>query len=114
MVENSFGVIANRWRCLLTCLQQEPLTGIHIIEACFTLHNLLQVRRPRLQANEVDHEDYQGSLVPGAWRANVQLTDTEPGAAGRPNDEGKVQRNYLKVYNNNVGRVPWHDDIVNK
>ena len=114
VVENAFGILANRWRCLLTCLQQEPQNGIKVVEACCTLHNLLRVRRPRLQANEVDREDDQGNLVPGAWRANVQLTDPDPGAGGRPNYEGKVQRNYLKdYYNSDVGRVPWQDHIVN-
>ena len=108
MEENAFGILANRWRCLLTCLQQKPQNGFNVAEACFTqVHNLLRIRRPRLQANEVDHENEQGNLVPGARRANVQLTDTEPGAGGRPNLEGKVRRNYLMdYYNSDVGRVP--------
>ena len=60
-------------------------------------------------------EDGQGNLIPGAWRQNMQLTDTEAATAGRPNYEGKVQRNYLMdYYNSNIGRVPWQDDIVNK
>ena len=113
-VENAFGILENRWRCLLTCLQQEPQNVISVVEACFTLHKLIRVRRPRLVANEVDHEDDQGNLVPGSWRANVQLTDTEPGAGSRPNFEGKVQHNYLKdYYNSDVGCLPWQDQIVN-
>ena len=115
VVENAFGILANRWRCILTCIELQPRNVIHVVEAAFILHNLLRMRQPRLSGNEVDCEDGQGNLIPGAWRQNMQLTDTEAATTGRPNYEGKVQRNYLMdYYNSDIGRVPWQDDIVNR
>ena len=37
-------------------------------------------------------------IVPGALRANIQLTDTDETATGRPNFKGKQMRNYLIDY----------------
>lgn len=114
VVENAFGILANRWRCLLTCLQLQPRNVNKVVKGTLTLHNWLRTRNPGLRANDVDREDGDGNLVPGAWRENVQLTYTQHGGAGRPNFEGKRQRNYLSdYYNSDVGRLPWQDRIVN-
>ena len=114
VVENGFGILANRWRCLLTCLNQDPPQCRKIVEGCVTLHNIQRLRNPRLQPNEVDREDEDGNLVPGAWRADVDMTVNEVGRAGRANQAGKVLRNYLcDYYNSDLGRLPWQDNIVN-
>ena len=113
VVENGFGILANRWRCLLTSLEQHPPTCTNIVECSVTLHNLIRQRHPRLQPNEVDREDDDGNIVPGAWRANAILTENDARGAGRPNHKGKVQRNYLSdYYNSDIGRLPWQDHIV--
>ena len=114
VVENAFGILANRWRCLLTCIQVKPLNATKVVKGTLTLHNLLRTRYPGLQGMEVDHEDPNGNIVPGTWQENVELTDTIPHRAGCPNIEGKRQRNYLSdYYNSNFGRLPWQDAIVN-
>ena len=114
VVKNAFGILAHRWHCLLSYLYQEPGNAINIVEASVTLHNLIRSCRPRLQLNEVDNEDDLGNLVPGAWRGNVQLTDTDAAGAGRPNFEGKIVRNYLMdYYSSDTGHLPWQDYIVN-
>ena len=114
VVENAFGILAQRWRCILGCMHQHPVNVVKVVEACTTLHNLIRTRQPRLQAREVDQEDDQGNIVPGAWRANVQLTEIDAATRGRPNYEGKKIRNYLMdYYNSDIGRVAWQDRIVN-
>ena len=37
-VENAFGVMADRWGCLLTTLRQEPQNLEIMVNACITLH----------------------------------------------------------------------------
>ena len=38
---------------------------------------------------EVDTEDIDGIVIPGAWRETVDLTETQGIIGGRPNFEGK-------------------------
>ena len=40
VVENLFGIMAKRFRCLLTTLEVQPEKAISISKACLTLHNL--------------------------------------------------------------------------
>ena len=41
--ENAFGILANRWCCLLTTLlQEEPQTVEIMVNACITLHYMLR------------------------------------------------------------------------
>ena len=103
VVENAFGILAHRWRCLLTCLQLEPRNVTVVVEASLTLHNLLRTRNPRAQANDVDREDENGNLIPGAWREHVQLTDPRNVGGCHLTREGKIQRNFLSDYS---GRLP--------
>ena len=72
VVENTFGLLAHRWRCLLSCLYLEPMKAINIVEGSLTLHNLICIHYLHLQANEVDHEDEQGNLVPGVPMSSSQ------------------------------------------
>ena len=76
VVENVFGIMAHRWRCLLTTLQVCPQRAISIIvQGCFTLHNYLSKRCPGMQAIEFDQEDDLGKVVEGAWRQGIQMSD---------------------------------------
>lgn len=46
IIENVFGILTHRFRCLLTTLQQEPVVVKDIVIASCTLHNFLCVRNP--------------------------------------------------------------------
>ena len=41
-VENAFGIVANRWGCLLTTLQQESQNVEIMVKTCIALHNMLR------------------------------------------------------------------------
>ena len=69
VVENSFGILANRFQVLLTTMQQSPATVKLIVKACLVLHNLMRIRYPALQNQQLDGADNQdGDFRPGAWR----------------------------------------------
>ena len=113
VVENTFGILAHRWRCLLITLQIEPENVIRVVLGCITLHNLLRKRRPGQLDRIVDREDEDGNVVPGAWREDVQMADPHAMLGQRATREGKNLRNYLAdYYSSPLGRLPWQDEVV--
>ncbi|XP_041373483.1 putative nuclease HARBI1 [Gigantopelta aegis] len=46
VVENAFGILANRFQILLTTMQHHPSTVKIIVKACIVLHNLMRMRYP--------------------------------------------------------------------
>ena len=111
--ENAFGILANRFQCLLGTLLQEPETVQSIVLACICLHNLMRIRFPGLQNIALDLEDNDHQVIPGAWRNDRVLQEVDQVRGGNVgNREGKQQRVYLKHYCNNVGAVPWQQDMI--
>lgn len=113
VVENAFGLLVQRWQCLLATQQQQPQVVTTISTACLVLHNLMRTRYPGVGRNHIDREDQQHRVIPGAWRDMALLTDLPPiRAAARATAEAKEMREYLEQYFNTVGAVPWQDDMV--
>lgn len=76
-IENSFGILANRWRIFRKPIILKVEKTMKIVQATVCLHNWL--RMADLNGNEkvkyvteesVDREDENG-FVPGSWRADV-------------------------------------------
>jgi len=113
VVENAFGIMANRFRVLTRTLPHKPETAALITHACCVLHNLLRARNPVAHADLVDREDANHNLIPGAWRAGVNMHEVEDHALrGRINVQAKTQRALLKLYYNSIGAVDWQQDKV--
>ena len=113
IVENAFGILAHRWRCLLSRMQMQPDNCTIAASAAITLHNLMRIRYPALQNLDVDQEDIDHTIVPGAWRTPQVLQDVNAIQGGnRATRLAKQQRIALKHYYNGVGAVPWQDDII--
>lgn len=112
VVENAFGITAQKWRCLLTTMQQPPTTVVTIVQGILTLHNIMRSRQP-LEPGEVDQEDNDGNIVPGAWRRHADLTDNRNIRGNQLTVVAKIQRNHLAdYYNHPIGAVPWQDRAV--
>lgn len=114
IVENGFGILANRWRVLHTPLGVTPDRARQIVLACITLHNLLRKRYPQLVRGEVDEFDDEGNVVVrGQWREGLILTPGHNLVGNRIQREAKMQRNYLcDYYNSPIGALPWQDRVV--
>lgn len=114
VVENAFGVMAQRWRVLLSTMQQLPLTVQAIIEACVCLHNFIRLRNPAIQNNQLDGEDAAHNLIPGAWRQDANLHDLHiPQLGNRGTVLARRQRDYLRDYFNSPrGSVPWQNMMI--
>ena len=76
VVENAFGILANRFEILLTTMQHHHETVRTIVEACCILHNLMRTRFPVVKNRLVDRAQPDGTLQPGAWRECRNLEDT--------------------------------------
>ncbi|XP_071490431.1 putative nuclease HARBI1 [Diadema antillarum] len=114
VVENAFGILANRFQCLLSTLRQNPSTVRSIVQACVCLHNLMRARYPSIQNPAFDMEDADHNIVPGSWRGEQTLVDIRQPTRGRPiTQAAQAQRNYIKAYYNSaVGSVPWQDTKI--
>ena len=114
IVENAFGILTNRFRCLLTTMRQTPQTVTSIVLACCCLHNLLRNDNPNHYSVSVDEEDDRHNVIPGAWRAGHVLADGERQVARNTGtQEGKLLRNYLtQYYSSPEGSVEWQDRMI--
>jgi hypothetical protein len=113
VVENAFGILANRFQVLLTTMRQQPATALKIVLACICLHNFLRMRNPALHMAHVDKEGANHSVVPGEWRQNAPLEDLQSVTGNAATAIAKRQRMTLKHYfNSPVGAVPWQWDMI--
>ena len=67
VVENAFGMLANRFQVLLATMNHAPATLRLIVTTCLCLHNLMRMRYPRQQNIRLDREDNH-QVIPGQWR----------------------------------------------
>ena len=77
IVENAFGILAQRWQILLTTMQHDPETIAIIVEACVILHNLMRMRYHALQNAAMDAENTNHQIIPGSWRASANMHDVD-------------------------------------
>ena len=114
VVENAFGILANRFQVFLTTMRQQPHTVRTICLACICLHNLMRLRYPRLQNEALDAEDENHHVIPGAWRQHANLHDMDEVFGGNQgNRRAKQQRLLLKhYYNSETGQVAWQNDML--
>ncbi|XP_071487463.1 putative nuclease HARBI1 [Diadema antillarum] len=97
VVENAFGILANRFQIHLITMQHDPETVRSIVEACCILHNLMRIRYPVLQNRLVDRQQGNGDMDPGKWRQGLNLIDTVAVQGhNRASREAKKQRNLLR------------------
>ena len=91
IVENAFGILAQRWQILLTTMQHDPATIAVIVQTCVILHNLMRMRYPAVQNKDIDVENANHQVIPGAWRATAHMLITQGATTGtrkRPRTNG--------------------------
>ena len=92
VVENAFGILAQRFQVFLTTMQHSPETIQLSAKACMLLHNLMRTRYPGLQNQDLDREDANRDLVPGAWssRGSLSLVSTPPASFPLPPSSRRI------------------------
>lgn len=116
IVENAFGILAQRFQCLLTTMRQTPEHVTAIVIACCCLHNMLINDNPRLARGLVDEEDENHNIIEGSWREEASLADGNRDAARNTGTQaGKDVRQYLcDYYNSPKGAVEWQDRMASR
>lgn len=114
VVENAFGIMANRFQVLLSTMQHHESTVRLITGTCMVLHNMMRIRYPTMHNRLVDREDRDHNIIPGEWRQGRNMRDTEVvRGSTRSNREGKKLQNLLKHWcNSEAGQVPWQRDMI--
>nr|CAI5834476.1 unnamed protein product [Callosobruchus analis] len=79
LIENTFGILASRWRIFRKPIISKLSTAEHIIKATVCLHNWLMIQQLNnkdetqnfINKNLIDSEDVGGNLHEGEWRQEV-------------------------------------------
>lgn len=113
VVENGFGILANRWRVFRSTIMINPDKVQKIVLSCVCLHNYLcEVRSDSYTA---DTEDAEHRLIEGTWREDG-LGAKLPLQQGRPCNSSMVAkqiRDKLKSYFvTPAGQVPWQENYI--
>ncbi|WAQ94073.1 hypothetical protein MAR_006544 [Mya arenaria] len=64
----TFGILPNRFGCLLTMSKQNPSTVESIVLACVCLHTIMRVRYAHENNCLLDVEDENHQIIPGTFR----------------------------------------------
>ena len=117
VVENTFGILANRFQVILTKMGHSVETVKLIVKACVLLHNLMRTRYPVMQNQLLDIDRNDGSYEPGAWREGRNLEDANPQASRHGHNRdlkiAKEQRNLIMEWcSSRAGRVPWQENMA--
>ncbi|CAC5424023.1 unnamed protein product [Mytilus coruscus] len=102
---------ANSFRILLSTIGHSPSTVRLIVKTCIILHNLMRIRYPGLQDQQIDCEHpINRNLIPGAWRQGPNLQDTQNvTAANIDSKRGNLIKHWI---NSPAGSVAWQDRMI--
>lgn len=123
VVENTFGILATRWRIFRRPIIAKPEKVITITRAACCLHNFLQ--RGISPSDQMycpppfaDHIDSSGNIVPGDWRLEADPTGNflplgRCGSNMYSTSAGHIRDAYANYFVT-AGRVHWQDNIINR
>ncbi|KAK7881457.1 hypothetical protein WMY93_029866 [Mugilogobius chulae] len=115
VVENAFGILANRFRVFRTTIPLVPDKVVTITFACLYLHNYLRHHRSDayVPPGNVDYEDANHQVIEGAWRQEGELLSLSLRQARNPQVEAKKQRDVLcEYFLSPAESVLWQQDMV--
>lgn len=115
--ENAFGIMASRFRVLLTNIYMAPHRVVNMIRAIATLHNYLRRAGGHhyIGQGHVDTEDVNHQVMEGQWRQDNHgnITPLEATRNRNATTQAKENRDQLATYfAEGPGRVPWQDDMI--
>lgn len=124
-IENTFGILAARFRILRRPMNTKLDTAICIVKACVCLHNFIKGKEDAMGINMrrycparfIDYEYGNGSIVLGEWRS-ICATDTGllPISCSETNnctnDAAAVRDNLMRFFMTVSGSLSWQQSMV--
>ena len=117
-VENAFGIMANRFRVLLSPIALEPVKVEKVVLACCALHNFLRSKSASralyTPPGYCDCEDERSrAVLPGEWRrGDTMQSISQQGSNNYTAITRKIRDHYQSYFVSDNGRVPWQDRLA--
>ena len=112
IIENTFGILCQRWRILLTTINASVENVENIVKATVCLHNFVKMESDGNRYNPpgyVDSEDDNN----GIWRTEGAELQSVGRLSSNVASRSVLQlRDEMKHYFSTVGQVPWQNDRV--
>ena len=122
VVENAFGIIANRFRILRRPMNLHPEKVTRIVPAICTLHNFLlatkQAKSNYAYQGLLDHEDPRTHIVtPGEWRQEIAPQNAflplQPATNHNYSNAAKdIRKELTEYFMTSSGEVPWQYERI--
>ncbi|XP_035529809.1 uncharacterized protein LOC118337072 isoform X1 [Morone saxatilis] len=117
VVENAFGILANRLRVFRSTICLEPEKVVKITMASLCIHNFLCERRSEAYTPPAfaDWENADHSITEGTWRSQGMgsFQPVEHREEHNPSETAKMQQNLLCNYLvSAAGCVPWQEEHI--
>lgn len=112
--ENSFGILANRFRIFLSPINLSPNKVEVIVLACTALHNFLRRDHVTQYTPEgsLDCEDVaRCTILPGTWRETPDLLQLQRKGRNTSTEAQSVRHDFMEYFNNE-GAVSWQYKAV--
>ncbi|KAH7977803.1 hypothetical protein HPB49_003678 [Dermacentor silvarum] len=123
-IENTFGILANRWKILRQDIRASARTIDMIVWATALLHNYLRTLDEEDHScfkycsdNDVDRVGPNGELIPGIWRAELPgnlgiLTEVSGGSRIYTGYAKSVLDAFKATFHSPEGCVPWQKKVL--
>lgn len=111
IVENTFGILAARFRILLTTINLSPKKVITVVLACCYLHNYLRKKQKGQYTGQITFNNV-GDLENNNQEDYGELTSLVPTQTKNPTFSAKNTRQKFCNYFNNEGKVSWQDEVI--
>ena len=114
VIENTFGILAARWRIFQRPIIAEPDNVVLYTKAAIALHNFLRSTEPSIYCPSgfTDSEDVDGNIVNGSWReergSNTCLQPVHQTGNNRHSfSAANVRDSFCQYFNSPEGEVVW-------
>ena len=120
VIENSFGILASRWRIFRRPIIADPENVVTYTKAAVALHNFLRTTESSVYCplGFLDSEDGCGNVIEGSWRKEDSSTALPPLrqlGGNRYTGTAYATRDTFKDYFiSSAGEVCWQNQHVNR